>query len=73
MEVRCVSDCGRDEVYPATFGEEERTRLKLDVMMTMIIEQLTCLTQASKIDVAIISGQILQFEKIVLLSLFAYW
>ena len=30
MEGRCESDCGRDEVYPATFGDEERTGLKLD-------------------------------------------
>ena len=27
MEGRCESDCGRDEVYPATFGDEERTGL----------------------------------------------
>ena len=32
IEVRCESDCGRDEVYPATFGDEERTGLKLDMM-----------------------------------------
>ena len=30
MEGRCESDCGRDEVYSATFGDEERTGLKLD-------------------------------------------
>ena len=33
MKGRCESDCGRDEVYPATFGDEERTGLKLDTMM----------------------------------------
>ena len=30
MEGRCESDRGRDEVYPATFGNEEKTGLKLD-------------------------------------------
>ena len=30
MEGRCESDCGGDEVYPATFGNEEKTGLKLD-------------------------------------------
>ena len=30
MEGRCESNCGRDEVYPSTFGDEERTGLKLD-------------------------------------------
>ena len=29
MEGRCESDRGRDEVYPATFGNEEETGLKL--------------------------------------------
>ena len=24
IEGRCESDCGRDEVYPASFGDEER-------------------------------------------------
>ena len=33
IEIRYESDCGRDEVYPATFGHEERTGLKLDIMM----------------------------------------
>ena len=30
MEGRCASNRGGDEVYPATFGNEEETRLKLD-------------------------------------------
>ena len=30
MEGRCESDCGKDEVYPATCGDEEKTALKLD-------------------------------------------
>ena len=30
MEGRCESDCGGDEVYPATFGNEEETGFKLD-------------------------------------------
>ena len=30
MEGRCESDCGRDEVYPATFNDKERIELKLD-------------------------------------------
>ena len=30
MEGRCDSDCGGDEVYPAAFGYEEKTGLKLD-------------------------------------------
>ena len=30
MKGRCESDFGRDEVYPATFGDEEKTGLKLD-------------------------------------------
>ena len=30
MEGRCESDWGRDEVYPAASGDEERTGLKLD-------------------------------------------
>ena len=25
MEGRCESDCERDEVYPATFGDKEKT------------------------------------------------
>ena len=33
MEGRCESNCRRDEVYPATFGDEERTRLKPEMMM----------------------------------------
>ena len=33
MEGRCESDRGGDEVYPATFGDEERTGLKLEMMM----------------------------------------
>ena len=30
MEGRCESDCGGDEVHPATFANEEQTGLKLD-------------------------------------------
>ena len=30
MEGSCESDCGGDEVYPATFSDEEKTELKLD-------------------------------------------
>ena len=30
MEGRCESNRGEDEVYPATFGNEEETGLKLD-------------------------------------------
>ena len=30
MEGRCESDCGGDEVYPATFGNKKKTGLKLD-------------------------------------------
>ena len=30
MEGRCESDRGGDEVYPAIFGNEEETGLKLD-------------------------------------------
>ena len=30
MEGRSASDCGGDKVYPATFGNEEETGLKLD-------------------------------------------
>ena len=30
MEGRCESNCRGDEVYLATFGNEEKTRLKLD-------------------------------------------
>ena len=30
MEGRCESDRARHEVYPATFGNEEKTGLKLD-------------------------------------------
>ena len=35
MEGRCESDRGGDEGYPATFDDEERTGLKLDMMMTV--------------------------------------
>ena len=38
MEGRCESYCRRDEVYPATFGDEERTGLKLDMTMTYICD-----------------------------------
>ena len=38
MEGRCESDCEGDEVYPAIFGDEERTGLKLDIMMMMKAE-----------------------------------
>ena len=30
MEGRCENDCGRDEVFSATFGNEEEIGLKLD-------------------------------------------
>ena len=30
MVGRCESNCVRDEVYPATFGDEEKTGLKMD-------------------------------------------
>ena len=30
MEGRCESDRGGDEAYPATFGNEKKTGLKLD-------------------------------------------
>ena len=30
MERKCESDCGGDEVYPATFSDDEKTGLKLD-------------------------------------------
>ena len=30
MEGRCESDRGGDEVYPATFGNEEKSGLKLE-------------------------------------------
>ena len=36
MEGRCESDCGGDEVYPATFGNEEKTELKLDIRKQML-------------------------------------
>ena len=36
MQGRCESDCGGDEVYLATFGNEEKTGLKLETMMMMI-------------------------------------
>ena len=36
MEGRCESDRGRDEVYPATFGDEEKNGLKMDMMMMML-------------------------------------
>ena len=39
MEGRCESACGRDEVYPATFNDEERTGLKVDIMMMVMIKQ----------------------------------
>ena len=35
MEGRCESNCGRDEVYPDIFGDEEKTELKLDMTMMM--------------------------------------
>ena len=43
MEGSCESDCGRDEVYPATFGDEERTGLKLDMMMMMRLMDNLCI------------------------------
>ena len=30
MEGRCENDRGRDEVYPATFGDKEKNGMKLD-------------------------------------------
>ena len=30
MEGKCKSDRGEDEVYPATFGDEEKSGLKLE-------------------------------------------
>ena len=30
MKGRCESNCGRDEMYAATFGDEEKTGLKVD-------------------------------------------
>ena len=30
VEGRCESNCGGDKMYPATFGYEEETGLKLD-------------------------------------------
>ena len=39
MEGRCESDCGRDEVFRATFSDEERTGLKLDMMMMMLVNK----------------------------------
>ena len=30
MNGKCKSDCGRDEVYPATFSDDEKNGLKLD-------------------------------------------
>ena len=35
MEERCESDRGGDEMYPATFGNEKKTGLKLDMMMVI--------------------------------------
>ena len=32
---RCESDRARHEVYPATFGDEEKTGLKVDMMMML--------------------------------------
>ena len=36
MEGRCEIDRVGDEVYPATFGNEEKTGLKLEMMMMMV-------------------------------------
>ena len=44
MEGRCESDRGEDEVYPAIFGNEEKTELKLDRRRTVFGTFLwTCL------------------------------
>ena len=40
MEGRCESDRGGDEVYPATFGNEEKTGLKLDRRRKTCLEHL---------------------------------
>ena len=34
---RCESDCGRDEVYPATFSDEEKNEMKLEMMMMTLL------------------------------------
>ena len=41
MEGRSQSDCGGDEVYSAPFGDEEKSGLKLDMMMMMMAELQT--------------------------------
>ena len=49
MEGRCESDCGRDEVYPAIFGNEEKNGLKLDrTVMSNLRPGLGIDTQKSK-------------------------
>ena len=52
MEGRCESDCGRDEVYPATFGNEEETGLKLDDddILVQLQRPKTIITQNVFID-----------------------
>ena len=40
MEGRCESEHERDEVYPATFGDQEKNGLKLDGSMINLINQL---------------------------------
>ena len=37
MEGRSKSDRGGDEVYSATFGEEEKNRIKTGLMMMMMM------------------------------------
>ena len=48
---KCESDCGRNEMYPAIFHDEERTELKLDMMMmkayTIIISACITLEEGS--------------------------
>ena len=40
MEGRCESDRGGGEVYPATFGNEEKSGLKLDRRRRYIVKVL---------------------------------
>ena len=42
MEGRCYSDRGGDEVQPATFGDEEKNRLKLDGRRYRCLENGNC-------------------------------
>ena len=53
MEGRCESDCGRDEVYPATFGDEERAGLKLDMVMMMLMTKNFCFMKVTIVPIAV--------------------